>query len=128
VLPEPGSTEAGAVWDAADRRVSSWLLYPEARAALARARRVGRFQPAQISVIRQQIESLWRQIDRLDLTAHVTQRAGDLADAHGLRGYDAVHLASAEEVADAETVFVCCDRDLGAAAQTRGLGTVSLPA
>ncbi len=44
----------------------------------------------------------------LDITRH----AGDLAEGHGLRAYDAVHLASADAIADENTLLVAADGDL----------------
>jgi uncharacterized protein len=54
-------------------------------------------------------------------------RAGDLAEAHALRGYDAIHLASAEAVANDETVVVTADPQFRAAADRIGLATANLP-
>ena len=51
----------------------------------------------------------------------LARRAGDLAEQHGLRGYDAVHLASAEAVADPDTVFVAADARLLDAAGALGV-------
>jgi uncharacterized protein len=56
-----------------------------------------------------------------DTLAHV---AGELADLHGLRGYDAVHLASAISVEDAGLVTVTWDRDLADAAVASGYAVV----
>lgn len=47
--------------------------------------------------------------------------AGELADELALRGYDAVHLASALALGDEETVLVTWDRDLAGAALDVGL-------
>ena len=47
--------------------------------------------------------------------------AGELADERALRGYDAVHLASALALGPGETVLVTWDRDLGNAAVGAGL-------
>ena len=62
------------------------------------------------------------------LTAAIIERAMDLAEKHGLRGYDAVQLASALTVQDelgangvSLTVFVSADTNLNKAAQTEGL-------
>ncbi len=42
LVEEPGSVRAGEVWDGAERMVTARVAYPEGRAALARARRLGR--------------------------------------------------------------------------------------
>ena len=72
-------------------------------------------------------EMLWGGIERIAVTGSLVQRAGDLAEEHGLRGFDAVHLASFEEIADDPTVFVAADRQLIAAAASRGFLTLPLP-
>ncbi len=107
--------------------MSSLLLYPEARAAVARAERMGRLGQRQLGLARRRIEALWAAIDRILLTATLARRAGDLADQHGLRAYDAVHLASLEHVADTETVLVSGDEELLAAARAMGLATIRPP-
>lgn len=128
LIQEPGSAAAGAVWDAADRRASSRLLYPETRAALAAAVRMGRLDSGQLRTVKELLERLWREVDRIEVAPELARRAGDLAETCSLRGYDSVHLASAEALADPETVLITADRELGAAAQSHGLATTRLSA
>jgi predicted nucleic acid-binding protein len=56
----------------------------------------------------------------------LAQRAGELADERALRGYDAVHLASALALGAGETILVTWDRDLSNAAV--GAGVAVAPA
>lgn len=65
------------------------------------------------------------QVDIVELDRLLSQRAGELAELHDLRGYDAVHLASAERIADLEVVMVAGDEDLIRAARALGLLTAS---
>ena len=51
----------------------------------------------------------------------LAQRAGEIADERVLRGYDAVHLASALALGPSETILVTWDRDLSNAAAGAGL-------
>lgn len=51
----------------------------------------------------------------------LVQRAGVLAQDRALRGYDAVHLAAAERVADADTVLVSGDGALCQAGRAVGI-------
>ena len=51
----------------------------------------------------------------------LAQRAGELADECALRGYDAVHLASALALGPGDTILVTWDRDLSNAAVGAGL-------
>lgn len=51
----------------------------------------------------------------------LARRAGELADERALRGYDAVHLASALALGPGGTILVTWDRDLSNAAVGAGL-------
>lgn len=125
-MPESGSGEAIALWEAAERVVSSPLLYPEARSALGRAARSQRLGRPEAARARALVERLWRDIDRVEVSEDVVREAGRLAETHALRAYDAVHLASARSVADDDLVLVAADRDLLAAARATALTTASL--
>lgn len=64
----------------------------------------------------------------IEVTASVVARAMDLAERHGLRGYDAVQLAAALELRDQcrlaglpEPVFLAADSQLNIAALAEGL-------
>lgn len=125
VVDEPASERAGRLWDDASRLVASRLVCVEARAALAMARRMGRLSAADLTAAKDDVDAL---VDHLDL-AHVTERlvrrAGDLAEEQALRGYDAVHLATAEALTDTELVLVSGDRDLLRAAGRIGIATAA---
>ena len=56
----------------------------------------------------------------------LARRAGELADERELRGYGAVHLASALALGSGETILVTWDRDLSNAAV--GVGLAVAPA
>ena len=126
IIEEPASEPAGRLWDDASRVVSVRLLYPEARAALAQARRTGRLTSRQLRSAVAELEALDQQLDHVEVTAVLATRAGELAETHALRGYDAVHLAAAEAIADADVVMVAGDRALSAAAGALGLATAQL--
>jgi uncharacterized protein len=114
LIEEPGSDRAGLVWDAADVLATSQLLYVEARAALAAARRAGRTTgPAHRTAV-SELEALWEQMSIVEVTEELVSRAAELAESDGLRGYDAMHLASALSVG-ADTL-ASADTDLCAAA------------
>lgn len=73
------------------------------------------------------IEELCRELDVIGLDAALTRSAGDLAERHALRGYDAVHLASAIAIEDPDLVVATWDRDLAAAVAARGRTVVPAP-
>jgi predicted nucleic acid-binding protein len=126
VVEEPSSTVASRLWDEADRVVSSRLVYAEARAALATARRLGRIGASGLREAVLAFEGLYDQLDLIEVTEGLVREAGGLAERLGLRGYDALHLASARLIADAETVLATADRGLFAAARAVGLATAGL--
>lgn len=126
LIEEPASVVAGRLWDAAARAVSVRLVYPEARAVLARAARLGRISPAGSRAAVSGLEELDRQLYHIEVTALLAARAGHIAEALALRGYDAVHLAAAESVADGELVVVTGDLALGSAADALGMARALL--
>ncbi len=118
LIDEPGSAMAGQLWDEADHVVSVRLIYAEARAALAQAHRFGRLDDDLHLELVRQLDGLYAQFDRIEVDDALVRRAGALAKEQALRGYDAVHLAAVERVADEQTVFVSGDDDLCHAAQS----------
>ncbi|HKF18246.1 MAG TPA: type II toxin-antitoxin system VapC family toxin [Candidatus Dormibacteraeota bacterium] len=122
VVAEPGSVIAVRAWTDADQVAACRLLYPEARAGLAQARRMGRLPARSLGASRRTLEALWADVEVVEITPQVAQAAGDAAEQQGLRGYDAVHLVSALHTnAD---VLVCADTDLLRAAHACGLAVV----
>ena len=121
IIEEPSSAVTSRLWDDAERIVSVRVLYPEARAALARAERMRRVTRGQLTAAIAELESIIGQVDHIEINAPLARLAGDLAQTHGLRGYDAVHLAAAATAADNELVVVTGDSDLGRAATSLGI-------
>jgi predicted nucleic acid-binding protein len=123
LVSEPGSARASTLWDGADRAVSIRLVYPEGRAGLAQAQRLGRLTVRQLRAAVRELEARYQELDLVELDDGLARRAGYLAELHGLRGYDAVHLAGADRVRDADLVVVAGDRALLAAATSEGIAT-----
>jgi hypothetical protein len=71
-------------------------------------------------------EGLYAELATVGVDQELAVRAGGYAEDLGLRGYDAVHLATALELSDEEVVLVTWDRDLGQAAERVGLGIAGL--
>lgn len=126
VIEEPTSRAASRLWDEADRVISSRLVYAETRAALALARRMERVDDAGLRNAVADFESLYRQLDLVEVTEKLVKSAGSLAEQFALRGYDAVHLASAELVNDPELVLAAGDQNLRQAAQALGIAVANL--
>jgi predicted nucleic acid-binding protein len=127
LIAEPGSERAAALWDGADRVVSVRLVYPEARAALAQAERLGRLTARQLRDTVTEFDALFEQIDVVEVDDVLARRAGELAEVRQLRGYDAVHLAAADRVRDPSVVMIAGDGALLAAAAAEGMAVAELP-
>ncbi len=121
IIGEQSSDSRERLWNEATRTVSVRLLYAEARAALAQAQRLGRLTRAGLASAVALLDDLSLQVDHVEITDRLVRTAGDLAEQQQLRGYDAVHLAAAQTIADADTVFAGNDRKLVAAASDLGL-------
>ena len=121
VVDEATTETCNRLWTESTRVVSVRLLYPEARAALARAGRMGRLTRSQLNAAVLELDSLIEEVDVIELSPDIARSAGELAQQHGLRGYDAVHLAAALAVADDDLVLVTGDVQLAAAAQAAGI-------
>lgn len=123
LVEEPGTEGARRLWDAASRVVSVRLLYPEARAALARARRLDRMTGRQHRSAVARLDVRYAEVDLLEIDHALTESAGELADVHDLRAYDAIHLAGADRARDDDLVVVAGDRALVRAATRLDLAT-----
>lgn len=121
IIEEPGSEACACAWDEATRISSTRLVYAEARAALAQARRTGRATPAQVRAAVNELDHRYSQLDLVEIDDVLVREAGQLADAHGLRGHDAVHLAAAVQMISDDLVLVAGDRVLRAAAAAIGI-------
>ncbi|MBA3984151.1 MAG: type II toxin-antitoxin system VapC family toxin [Acidimicrobiia bacterium] len=126
LVVEAGSTRAAVLWDGADRVVSARLVYPEGRAALALAHRLGRLTARQLRAAVAELDSKYEEFDLVEVDDMLARRAGHLAEAHGLRGYDAVHLAAADRVRNPDLVVVAGDGALLAAAATEGIAIAAI--
>jgi len=126
VIEEPTSATASRLWDDADRVVSSRLVYVEGRAALAMARRMDRLDEHQLRTAVEDFEAVHEQLDFIEVTENLVGEAGALAEQFGLRGYDAVHLASARLLNDPELVLAAGDQTLLGAARAAGIATAAL--
>lgn len=121
---ERGSRETHARLKAASIVVTSRIAYPEARAALARRRREKGLAPTALSRAVSALSRDFSHIVVVELSEKVASKAGDLAERQALRGFDAIHLASAleaQELIGAATEFLCFDDRLRAAAISEGL-------
>lgn len=103
---------------------TSLVTLVEARAGLARRRRASEIPPADYrNAVAELIED-WERYVKIGVSEALVKQAAQLAEKHRLRGYDAIHLASALLLADeigGDVVFASWDDDLDVAAAREGL-------
>jgi len=122
-VTERGSATVRRWLDDARRVVTACITYAEARAALARGRRIGALAPVDLQRATNELDADWQGYGPVDVHEGLALRAGHLAEQHGLRGYDAVQLAAAL-AARPETgdyLFASFDARLNDAAAWEGL-------
>jgi predicted nucleic acid-binding protein len=119
VIAEEGSELASELWATPHPGTSSILAYPEGRAALAAARRGARLTTAAHGRALEDFESLHGELSLIGIDVQLAREAGELAEKFALRGYDAVHLASALSAGETITL-VSWDEDLRRAAARNG--------
>lgn len=123
---EDGSELVAELWGTRLRAASSILSYPEGRAALAAARRAGRLTASGSQGALEDFEAAQSELLLVGIDAPLARHAGELADALGLRGYDAVHLASSLALG-ADTTLITWDKDLRRAATQSGCPIAPAP-
>lgn len=121
VVDEDASDVAAALWDGADAVVSSGLAYPEVRAALAAAHRDERISARSMRKAKEEWEQFWEALAIVESRRSVLVDAGEVAERYRLRGYDAVHLASALTIPNPHILMAGWDERLRSAAVEAGL-------
>ena len=121
---ESGSAQVKRLLGTAEHVVSSIIAYAETRAALARKYRMCQMSEKQFIFQKNQFESDWTGVVKVSADANLVGIAGELADRFALKGYDAIHLASADHVyreVRSPVRFACFDSSLNRAAAMLGL-------
>jgi uncharacterized protein len=123
-VSEPGSQDVIEVTAAAEVVATSLVTRAEVAAALARAVRVGVLDHDGGRRAQRRFSRDWPTLVRVPITEVLVFQAETLAWDHGLRGYDAIHLAAALMWRDSvgrEVILVTFDRQLWEAAPEAGL-------
>jgi uncharacterized protein len=94
-IHETGTEYVSAFVRGAGRFATSKICQPEFSAAMAKSVRMGICPLAVAEAARSQFSEVWLSVIKIEPDSSVLESASDLAWTHGLRGYDAVHLASA---------------------------------
>ena len=121
---EAGTDLVDAAWEQASVIATSVVAYAESMAAFHRREREGRLTQKNLRRISDKFKGDYRQIILVPADHHLHQFIDELLKHHPLRGFDAIHLASALifNSDDKETiVFACFDASLNKAAEKEGL-------
>ena len=124
-VDEPGAEKVQALRHRSAVLATAVIAYAEVRAAFAAMRRAGALTSSAQASVTHDFERDWLDLAILPVDLVRCRHAGDLAERHGLRGFDSVHLACylaiAEEMRPALVTFSSFDTRLlrAAAAATR---------
>ena len=124
---EDDSEAAQTMLSAASAIVTSVVSYAELCSALARKRREGSVDETAYQAALRTFQTDWDGIGKMEVSEETARRAGDLARKHALRGFDAIHLASAllisSGIKGGKLAFATADARLARAAAQEGLAT-----
>ncbi len=126
-VDEPQTGIVANTLDKAQSVFTHLITYTEARAALARALRMRRMTTEALCSHKAALEHYWNDLEVIMPDMPLVKHAGDLAETYALRGYDSIHLAAAELVANqgVACTFACFDQALNSAARALGMQTIS---
>ncbi len=119
-VAEKGTQWVSALVTGAEPVATAKIAYAEVYAGLSRRRRIGDLSAGQYARACREFEGDWPAYLQVDLRDEILRLARDLIQRHPLRGFDAVHLASALSLRDAlgeEIRFVAADDRLLQAAE-----------
>lgn len=123
-VDEEGSSLVRSAVDQSTLISTSAIAYVEARAAFVRRRHEGGLSATEYRGIIRDLDADWARYLVVEITDSLIRKGARLTEAHRLRAYDAVHLASAaalhERLAE-PVVFASWDLGLEKAAKREGL-------
>jgi uncharacterized protein len=123
-VAEAGSAEVGGLIGRAEVAGTAIISRAEVAAAMAKAVRMRLLPRDKAASALEVFNGEWESLVRLQMTEVLLYRAASLAWDHGLRGYEAVHLASAlfwQDMLGSAVTVACYDRQLWGAAKANGL-------
>jgi predicted nucleic acid-binding protein len=123
-VEEKDSSQVANLVGSSNVTATSLVAYAEARAAFARRFRERAFTANEYRLLLSSLNEDWGNYLILKVTNELVRRAGDLAEKHALRGFDAIHLSSAVSLCQdfsAPVVFSCSDRKLQKASELEDL-------
>jgi uncharacterized protein len=129
LIQEAGSQRVETLIMAEPSLATSKVAYAQVHAGLARKLREGTLTLAAHQTISDSFESDWRVYLRIELIDALLALTRELVMRHPLRGFDAIHLASAlrlQQRTGEAVQFIASDERVLFAAQNEGLATVDV--
>ncbi len=123
-IAERGSSLVRGIVTRAEWVATAKIAYAEIYAGLTRRRREGSLPPARYQLACRQFARDWQTYVRVELTDEVLFLARDIIRRRPLRGFDAIHLASAlalQRSSGERMTFVAADERLLRASAAEGL-------
>jgi uncharacterized protein len=123
---EPHSIEVAEQWQKADEIATSSVAYAEALASFHRKSREAALDAETLDTISNNFRSDWQTLIRIQVTDELNTYVDRALAAHALRGFDAIHLASAMILRESfleSLLFICFDQRLTQAAKSEGIKT-----
>jgi uncharacterized protein len=112
LIAEPSTAACRRFWDEADVVVTSRLTYVETAAALAQARRLKRISDRIHRTSLRALDDRWAELATVEVDDLLVRDAAELSRRHSLRGYDAIHCASARQLDADDLVAAAGDQQL----------------
>jgi predicted nucleic acid-binding protein len=123
---EPHSDEIISRWKSAPRIVTSFVAYAETMASIYRKKREAELADTLIRGVVRAFHRDWESFVRVEVNEELNGYIDRVVDRYPLRGFDAIHLASAltiREIVPENFLFACFDDRLSRAARSEGLQT-----
>ncbi len=121
---EEHSEEVISHWQKAEKIVTSSVAYAETVACFYRKRREAGLSMKFMEKITRLFKLDWMSFVRVEVNDRLNKYIDSIVEKHPLRGFDAIHLASALVIYQKlpkDFVFVCFDQSLAKAAQEEGI-------
>lgn len=125
---EQGSAEVIRLWKKTSSIITSTVAYAETLAAIHRKKReTADIDQSIFKAIRIAFEKDWKSFIHVDVTSALNKTIKRVIATHPLKGFDAIHLASAlivRQRIEEEFIFACYDKSLNKSAGKEGLITL----
>lgn len=114
--------------DRADAVATSRIAWAEFHAAVARRAREESADAPRVETAKRALADDWPSYLKIAVDQNIVEKAGEFADAFALRGYDAVHLATADHLmtqSEELVMFACFDIRLNRAAKLLSMAVLA---